>query len=79
MGVCCIVFDIDGILFAFFIIFLNIEKNKIVRILFSIFHVFFRVLCYFQHKKMMLKNFRGGGGGGCRPIFFRKTILSFNF
>ena len=28
MGVCCIVFDIDGMLFEF----LNIEKNKIVRI-----------------------------------------------
>ena len=29
MGVCCIVFDIDGMLFEFFINFLNIEKNKI--------------------------------------------------
>ena len=26
MGVCCIVFDIDGMLLAFFINFLNIEK-----------------------------------------------------
>ena len=26
MGVCCIVFDIDGILFDFFMNFLNIEK-----------------------------------------------------
>ena len=30
MGVCCIVFDIDGMLFEFFMIFLNIEKNKII-------------------------------------------------
>ena len=28
-GVCCIVFDIDGMLFEFFMNFLNIEKNKI--------------------------------------------------
>ena len=41
MGVCCIVFDIDGMLFEFFMNFLNIEKNKILRFFFSIFHVFF--------------------------------------
>ena len=41
MGVCCIVFHIDGMLFDFFMNFLNIEKNKILNIFFSIFHVFF--------------------------------------
>ena len=42
MGVCCIVFDIDGMLFEFFMNFLNIEKNKInYYLFFSIFHVFF--------------------------------------
>ena len=41
MGVCCIVFDIDGMLFEFCMNFLNIEKNKILRIFFSKFHVFF--------------------------------------
>ena len=51
MGVCCIVFDIDGMLFDFFMNFLNIEKNKILRFFFSIFHVFFAFLCYFQHLK----------------------------
>ena len=30
MGVCCIVFDIDRMLFEFFMNFLNIEKNKIL-------------------------------------------------
>ena len=45
MGVCYIVFDgmlfdIDGMLFQFFINFLNIEK-KIKKILFLIFHVLF--------------------------------------
>ena len=39
MGVCCIV-DIDGMLFEFCMNFLS-NENKIVRILFSIFHVFF--------------------------------------
>ena len=28
MGVCCIVFDIDGMLFEFFMNFFNIEKFK---------------------------------------------------
>ena len=32
MGVCCIVFDIDGMLFEFFMNFLNIEKNKILNL-----------------------------------------------
>ena len=41
MGVCCIVFDIDGMLFEFFMNFLNIEKNKILNNFFSKFHVFF--------------------------------------
>ena len=46
-GVCCIVFDIDGMLFEFFMNFLNgdfmffLENNS-----FS-----FHVLCYFQHYK----------------------------
>ena len=29
LGVCCIVFDIDGMLFEFFMNFLNIKKNNI--------------------------------------------------
>ena len=37
-GVCCVVFDIDGMLFEFFMNFLNIE---IFFFFFSIFHVFF--------------------------------------
>ena len=41
MGVCCIVFDIDGMLFEFFMNFFKIEKKKIKNIFFSIFHVFF--------------------------------------
>ena len=62
MGVCCVVFDIDGMLLEFYMnYFLNIEKKKYLRFFFSKFHVFFHVSCYFQHLK---KNSGGGGGGG---------------
>ena len=66
MGVCCIVFDIDGMLFEFFKNFLNIE-----RILFSIFHVFFafHAISNIKQQKFGVKKMPGGGG-------FRKTILS---
>ena len=46
MGVCCIVFDIDGMLFEFFMNFLNIEKKKIEEFVFNI-SCFLCVLCYF--------------------------------
>ena len=49
MGVCCTVFDIDGMLFEFFMNFLNIEKNKIKTI-------FFQISCWGK------KKIRGGGG-----------------
>ena len=48
---CCIVFDIDGMLFDFFMNFLNIETNKILRIFFSKFHVFFTFYVIFNIKK----------------------------
>ena len=34
MGVCCIVFDVDGMLFEFFMNFLNIEKKENFKIYF---------------------------------------------
>ena len=34
MGVCCIVFDFDGMLFEFFINFLNIKKKNLKLIFF---------------------------------------------
>ena len=40
MGVCCIVFDIDGMLFEFVRSFLNIEKTKL-HFFSPKFHVFF--------------------------------------
>ena len=64
MGVCCIVFDIDGMLFEFFMNFLNIEKDTILRILFAIFHVFFTFYALSNiKKKWCLQKFPGGGGG----------------
>ena len=63
-------------LFEFFMNFLNIEKNKMLRIFFSIFQVFFAFHAIFNIKKinkMVLKNkFREGVDN----FFFRKTILS---
>ena len=51
MGVCCIVFDIDGMLFEFVMNFLNIEQNKILRICFSKFHGFFTFHAIYNIKK----------------------------
>ena len=62
MGVCCIVFDIDGMLFEFFMNFLNIEKNKILRFCFSKCHVFFTFHAISNIKKNWCKQIRGGGG-----------------
>ena len=67
----CAVFDIDGMLFEFFMNFLNIEKNKILRI----FQNFFKILQNFmfssrfmlfpalKKKKKWCKQKFGGGGG----------------
>ena len=64
MGVCCIVFGIDGMLFEFFMNFFNIEKYKILNFFFFKISCFLRVSCYFQHlnKIIVSKNFGGGGG-----------------
>ena len=53
----------------FFMNFLNIEKNKILRFFFSKFHGF--MLFPTLKKNLCKKKIRGGGGG-----VFRKTILS---
>ena len=69
MGVCCVVFDIDGMLFEFVMNFLNIE------FFFSIFHVFFAFRAISKLKKKIgvkKKKIRGWG----EFFFFRKTILS---
>ena len=71
--VCCIVFDIDGMLFEFFMNFLNIKI-----LFFSIFQVFFAFHAISNIKQKIIekkKKNRGGGGIFCL-LFFRKTILS---
>ena len=60
MGVCCLVFDIDGMLFEFFMNFLNIEKNKILRIIFL---QYFKFSSRFMLFPTLKKIIRGGGGG----------------
>ena len=72
MGVCCIVFDIDGMLFEFFMNFLNIEKNKILRIIFFQNFMFSSRFMLFPTLKK-IKNWckkKIGGGGGVLIFFF---------
>ena len=66
MGVCCIVFDIDGMLFEFFMNILNIEKNKII-FFFSIFNVFFAFHAISNIKKKIGVKKKSGGGGSSAP------------
>ena len=77
MGVCCIVFDIDGMLFEFLMNFLNIEKKKKFRIFFFQYFMFSSRFMLFptlkKKKKLVYK--KNSGGRGC-GFFFRKTILS---
>ena len=63
MVVCCIVFDIDGMLLEFCLNFLNISKNNLFFFKIS---CFLSVSCYFQHLKKKIgykQKIRGGGGG----------------
>ena len=71
MGVCCIVFDIDGMLFEFFMNFLNIEKNKIIIFFFQYFKFSSRFMLFPTLKKKIGVKKSGGGGGGV-DFFFRK-------
>ena len=70
MGVCCIIFDIDGMLFEFFMNFLNIEKNKILGFFFQYFMFSLRFMLFpTLKKKIGVKKIPGGGGGGCGFFF----------
>ena len=73
MGVCCVVFDIDGMLFEYFMNFLNIEKKKKKKS--SKFHVFFVFHAISNIKKNCVKKI-WGGGVKIYIFFFRKAILS---
>ena len=69
MGVCCIVFDIDGMLFEICMNFLNIEKNKIIYIFFQYFKFSSRFMLFPTLKKKNWCKKKSGGGGGCGFIF----------
>ena len=71
MGVCCIVFDIDGMLFEFFMNFLNIEKIKFK--IFSFFQYFKFSSRFMLFPTLTKKNWctkKSGGGGGVWIFFF---------
>ena len=58
MGVCCIVFDIDGMLFEFFMNFLNIDF-----FFFQYFKFSSRFMLFATLKKNWCKKKNFGGGG----------------
>ena len=79
MGVCCIVFDIDGMLFEFF----KYWKNQIFFFL-SIFQVCFafHAISNIKKKNWCKKKKSGGGGGGCGffyIFFIRQNNFWFHF
>ena len=82
MGVCCIVFDIDGMLFEFFMNFLNIEKNKILRIFFLQNFMFSsRFMLFPTLKKIKIKigvKKKNGGGGVEFFYFYKNNSFSFH-
>ena len=69
MGVCCIVFDIDGMLFEFFMNFLNIFFN------FQVFFAFHAISNIKKNKQFGVKKIDKIRCGFCF-VFVRKTILS---
>ena len=77
MGVCCIVFDIDGMLFEYFMNFLNIEKNKIYIFFLQYFKFSSRFMLFPTLKKKfsVKKKIRGGG---CF-FFFKQFFLISHF
>ena len=72
---CCIVFDIDGMLFEFVMNFLNIEKNKIFKFFcFQYFMFSSRFMLFPTFKKTIgVKNNFGGGV----TIFFSFRVLCY--
>ena len=72
-GGCCIVFDIDGMLFEFCMNFLNIE-SKIVNISYFTFYAIFNIQ---KNRNPPSVRPSVGGGGVLNFYFFRKTILSY--
>ena len=71
MRVRCIVFDIDGMLFEYYMNFLNIEKNKILRNLFLQNFMFSsRFMLFAIYIFFWCKQIPGGGGGVIEKLIF---------
>ena len=66
MGVCCIVFDIDGMLFEFFMI---------LFFQYFMFSLHFMLFPTFKNKYFGVKKKNSGGGGGSNFVF----IFVFHF
>ena len=77
-GVCYIVFDIDGMLFEFFINFLNIEKNRDIYIFFQYFMFSSRFMLFPTLTKKIGVKKSGGGGGVLIFIFIFLNSFSFH-
>ena len=76
MGVCCIVFDIDGMLFEFFMNFLNILKKIKFNFFFQYFKFSSRFILFPTLKK--IKNWckkKNPGGGRCGFFFLEKQFF----
>ena len=76
MGVCCIVFDIDGMLFEFFMNFFNIEKYKINFFFLQNFMFSSRFMLFPTLKKKNCVKKISGGGGGVKKYIFGKLFTS---
>ena len=76
MGVCCIVFDIDGMLFEFFMNFLNIEQNFFFYFQYFKFSSRFMLFPTLPKKNWCKKKIRVGGGVDFFIFFLDKTTLS---
>ena len=70
MGVCCIVLDIDGMLFAFFMNFLILKNIKFKFFFFQNFMFSSRFMLFPTFKKKLCQTNFGGGGGGVKFFFF---------
>ena len=70
MGMCCIVFDIDGMLCEFFMNFLNIETNKYKNFFFQYFKFSWRFMLFPTLKKKIGVKKKNPGRGGFQKNFF---------
>ena len=79
MGVCCIVFDIDGMLFEFCMNFLNIEKNKMLRFFFQYFMFSLRFMLFPTLKKKLVSKKKSGREGGVEFFLEKQFFLISRF